>query len=157
MELQAQGTKDAREFDEVHRWVVRSGDSVEWTRAKPIEQLQLSLVSALLTGNKVPKVPKPEKIVPTVNRYRRRKGIRKDIGQVWIERQLRERMLFATPLSAKPEQAWQIQTSKYNEVCINDKLLAGPDLLHGSNFQMSTSASSRTGYKLLEGLMGSKN
>ena len=42
-----------------------------------------------------------------VNRYRRRKKIRKDIGRVRSERQLRERIVFATPSSAKPEQAWQ--------------------------------------------------
>ena len=44
-------------------------------------------------------------------------------------------MVFATPSSAKPEQASQRPVcnaaSKYKEVCLNDKLLAGPDLLHG--------------------------
>ena len=40
-------------------------------------------------------------------------------------------MVFAPPSSTEPEQAWQSKTNKYKEVCLNDKLLAGPDLLHG--------------------------
>ena len=51
--------------------------------------------------------PKPEEFVSTVNRYRCRKRIRQDIGRVRSERHLREGMEFATPSSAKPEQAWQ--------------------------------------------------
>ena len=65
-----------------------------------------------------------------------KKGIRKDIGRVQNERHFRERMVFATPSSAKPEQVWQKRlvcnaASKYKEVCLNDKLLAEPDLLLG--------------------------
>ena len=45
-------------------------------------------------------------------------------------------MVFDSPSSAKHEQAWQSNTClqcclNYKEVCLNDKLLAGPDLLHG--------------------------
>ena len=43
-------------------------------------------------------------------------------------------MVFATPSSAKSEQAWQRvcnAASKYKEVCLNYKLLAGPDMLLG--------------------------
>ena len=36
--------------------------------------------------------------------------IRKDIGRVRSERHLRERMVFATPSGAKPEQTWQSKT-----------------------------------------------
>ena len=78
--------------------------------AQPTEQLQLSLGSALLTGAKIPKGPKPEKFVSTVNRYRCSKRIRKDIEGVRSERHVQERMFFATPSSAKPEQAWQSKT-----------------------------------------------
>ena len=129
------GTEDARECDEVHRRAVRSGNAVERTRAKPTEQLQLSLGSALLTGAKTPKGPKPEKFVSTVNRCRCRKIIRQDIGRVQSERHLRERMVFATPVlnPNKPGKVRRVcnAVSKYKEVCLNDKLLAGPDLLHG--------------------------
>ena len=59
------GTEDSREYDKVHRRAVRSGNAVEWTRAK---QLQPSLGSALLTGAKIPEGPKPEELVSTVNR-----------------------------------------------------------------------------------------
>ena len=103
------GTKDARQYDDFYRRATRSGNAVEWTRAKPTEQLQLSLGSASLTGAKIPKGPKPEEFVSTVNRYRCGKRIRKNIGRVRSERHLRERMLFATPSSAKPEQAWQVR------------------------------------------------
>ena len=79
------GTKDAREYYEVHRRAVRSGNAMEWTRAKPTEQLKLTLGSALLTGVKITKGPKPEEFVSIVNRYRYRKGIRKDIGRIRSE------------------------------------------------------------------------
>ena len=104
------GTEDAREYDEVYRRAVRSGNAVEWTRAKPTEQLQLSLGSALLTGAKISKGPKPEEFVSIVNRYRCRKRIREDIGRVRSERHLQEWMVFAPPHSTKPEQAWQSKT-----------------------------------------------
>ena len=104
------GTDFAREYDEVHRRALRSENAVECTRAKPTKQLQLSLGSALFTGAKIPKGPKPEEVISTVNRYRCRKRIRKDIGRVRSERHPREGMVFATPSSAKPEQAWQGKT-----------------------------------------------
>ena len=102
------GTKDAREYDEVHRRAVQSGNAVEWTRAKPTEQLPLSLGSVLLNGAKIPKRPKPENFVSTVNRYNNRKKIRKYMGRVQNGRYLW--MVFATPFSAKSEQAWQSKT-----------------------------------------------
>ena len=45
-------------------------------------------------------------------------------------------MVFATPSSAKPKQTLQIKTclqseQNFKEVYLNDKLLAGSDLLHG--------------------------
>ena len=43
------GITDARDHDEVHRRAVRSGNAVKRTKAKPTEQQQLSLGSALLT------------------------------------------------------------------------------------------------------------
>ena len=77
---------------------------------------------------------KPEEFVSTIYRYRCRKNIRKDIGRVQNERHLRERMIFATSSGTKPEQASQSKTgnsaSNYKAVCLNDKLLAGPDLQH---------------------------
>ena len=44
-------------------------------------------------------------------------------------------MVFATPCSAKPNKPGKVRrvcnaASKYKEVCLNDKLLVGPDLLH---------------------------
>ena len=57
------GTKDASEYDEIHRRAVRNGNAVERTRAKPTEQLQLSIGSALLKGAKNPQGPKPEEFV----------------------------------------------------------------------------------------------
>ena len=73
------------------------------TEAKPTEQLQLSLGSALLNGAKIPKGRKPEEFVSTVNRYRCRKGIRKNIELVRSERHLWEGMVFATSSRVKPE------------------------------------------------------
>ena len=83
-----------------------------WSEPEPNlpNNYRLAPGSALLTGAKIPKGPKPEEFVSTVNRYRCRKRIRKDIGRVRSERHLRERMVFATPSSAKPEQAWQSKT-----------------------------------------------
>ena len=104
------GTKDAREYEKVHRRAVRSGNAVEINKAKPTEQLQLSLGSALLTGAKIPKGRKPEEFVSTVNRYRCRKGIRKNIELVRSERHLWEGMVFATPSRVKPEKKWQSET-----------------------------------------------
>ena len=82
------------------------------------------------------RIQREPKFVSTVNRYRCKKRIRKDIERVRSEKHVRERMVFASPSSAKPEQAWQSKTclnaaSKYKKVCLNYKLLAGPDLLHG--------------------------
>ena len=73
------GTKDAREYDKVHRRAVRSGNSMELTRVKPTEQLQLSLVSAFNQWSKDSKGSHPEMFVSTVKRYRCKKRIRKDI------------------------------------------------------------------------------
>ena len=75
------GTKDAREYNEFYRRAVRSGNAAECTRAKRAKQLQLSLVSALPTGAKIPKGPETEEFVSTVNTCRCRKGIRKDFGE----------------------------------------------------------------------------
>ena len=52
------------------------------------------------------------------------------------ERHLRERIVFVTPSSAKTKQPGKVRrvciaASMYKQVCLNDKLLAGPDLLHG--------------------------
>ena len=79
---------------------------------------------------------KPEKFVSTVNKYRCRKGIREDIGRVRCERHLRKRIVFATYPVLNPNKPGKVRrvcnaASKYKEVCLNDKLLAGPDLLHG--------------------------
>ena len=124
-----------RVHDEIYRRAVRSGNAAECTRAKRAKQLQLSLVSALLTGAKIPKGPETEEFVSTVNRCRCKKGIRKDIGRVQSERRLRERMVFA-----KPSDEWSLtgkvrrvcnDASKYKEVCLKDQLLAAHDLLQG--------------------------
>ena len=125
------GTEDAREYDEVYRRAVRNGNAVERTRAKPTEQLQLCFGSALLTGAKIPKGPKPEEFVSTFNRYRCRKKIRKDIGRVRSER--KEWYLPHHPV-LNPNKAGKVRrvcnaASKYKEVCLNDKLPAGPDLV----------------------------
>ena len=104
-------------------------------QTKATEQLQLSLGSALLTGAKIPKGPKLEELVPTVKRYKFRKRIRKDIGSVRSESQLRERMVFATPLSAKLEKAWQSKTCLQCCIKLQRSLLARLarlDLLHDS-------------------------
>ena len=53
----------------------------------------------------IPKRPKPEEFVSTVNRYKSRKKIRQNIRRIQSERHLRESMLFATPSSVKHEQA----------------------------------------------------
>ena len=75
------GTKDAREYKEVYRRAVRSGNAAECTRAKRAKQLQLSLVSALLTGAQISKGHETEEFVSTVNRCRCRKRIRKETGR----------------------------------------------------------------------------
>ena len=62
------GTKDAREYDEVHRRAVRSENDENWARAKPTKQLKLSLRSASLTGAKISNGPKPEEFVSTIKR-----------------------------------------------------------------------------------------
>ena len=85
------GIEDAREYDEIYRRAVRSGNAVEGTRAKPTEQLQLSPGSALLTGAKIPKGHILEKFVSTVNRYTCRKKICKDIERIRSERRLRQK------------------------------------------------------------------
>ena len=82
------------------------------------------------------KGPKPEEFVSTVNRYRCRKKIRKDIGRVRSEKHLRERIVFATHPVPNPNKPGKVRrvcnaASKYKEVCLNYKLLEGPDLLHG--------------------------
>ena len=58
-------TKDAREYDKVYSRAVRSGNAEEVTRDKPTAQLQLSAVSAILFGAKIPKGPKPEQSIDT--------------------------------------------------------------------------------------------
>ena len=73
----------------------------------------------------------PNLFVSTVNSYMDRTGTRK--------KSLDNFQVKATTYSAKPEQAWQSNTmvqcnavskaaSKYKEVCLNDNLLAWPDL-----------------------------
>ena len=128
-------TKDAREYNEIYKRAVRSGNAAECTRAKPAKQLQLSLVSALFTGAKIPKDPKTERFVSTVNRCRCRKVIRKDTGRVQNERHLREKMLLATPsdewyLPGKVRRVCNA-ASKYTEICLKDKILAAHDVLQG--------------------------
>ena len=112
------------------------GNAVEWTRAKPTEQLQLSLRSALLTGAKIPKGHKPEKFVSTVNRYRCRKEIRKDIERVQVKSTFGKEWYLPHHPVLNPNKSDKVRrvynaASKYKKVCLNDKLLAGPDLLHG--------------------------
>ena len=76
------GVKDNREYEEVHRRAVRSGNAMEWTRAKSTENLQLSLRSSLLTGAKISIGRKLEKFVSTFKRQKFGKKVRKDIGPV---------------------------------------------------------------------------
>ena len=57
---------------------------------------------------KIPKGPTPEKSVSTVNRYRCRRWIRKDIEGIRSEKHLREGMIFSTQSSdwfAMPHQS----------------------------------------------------
>ena len=123
-EKKTAGTEDAREYNEVYRRAVRSGNAEEWT----------SFGSALLTGKKISKGPKPEKFVSAIKRYRCRQGIRKDIGRVQRDGHLRERMVFAPPSSTK--HAWKSKACLQCRIKVqrrmpNDKLPAGLDLLHG--------------------------
>ena len=92
-------------------------------------------MSALLTGAKIPKRRKPEEFVSIVNRYGCRKGICKNIERVQSERHHWEGMVFATLPVLYPNKPGKLRrvcnaASKYKEVCLNDKLLAGRDLLH---------------------------
>ena len=61
-------------------------------------------------GAKIPKGPKPEKFVSTVDRCRCIKGFLKDVGRVRSEWRLQELMLFATSSSAESEKACQSNT-----------------------------------------------
>ena len=70
---------------------------------------------------------KLEMFISTVNRYKFRKKVRKDIELVRIEGHLRERLMFAILFSTKPIEAWQSKTnsaSSYKEVCLIEKILA---------------------------------
>ena len=55
-------TKDCRECEEFHRPAVRSGNAVEWTRATPTQQLQLSLGSAFTHRSEDSKEPQTWRI-----------------------------------------------------------------------------------------------
>ena len=77
---------------------------------------------------------KLEMFISTVNRYKFRKKVRKDIELVRIEAHLRERLMFAILFSTKSIEAWKIKTnsaSSYKEVCLIEKILAESDLLNG--------------------------
>ena len=105
--------------------------------SEPTEQLQLSHGSALLTGAKIAKGPKPEEFVSTVNRYRCKKRFVKILDEFEVKGTFGiERYLPHYP-ALNPNEPGRIRrvcnsASKYKEVCLNDKLLVGPpDLLHG--------------------------
>ena len=73
---------------------------MERNRGKPTEHLQLSLLSALLTGGKTPEGPKLENFKSAVNRHKCEKETRKAIGPVRTEKHLQEKMVLATAYSA---------------------------------------------------------
>ena len=95
---------------------------------------QLSIGSALLIEVKVPWGFELENFVSKVIRYCRRKGIRNDTGRVQREVHVGERVVYATLSSAKPDKSGKFicnSASNYKAVCLIDKLLEGPALLHG--------------------------
>ena len=127
--------KKAKGYDKIYRRAERSGNAEEWIRAKTIDELQLSLWSALLTAGKISKGPTPEQFSSTFNRYRCGKGIRKGIGGIRSEMHLPEKLsLPHHPVlnSINPGRLRRVcnAASKLDEVCLHDKLLAGADLLH---------------------------
>ena len=120
----AVGSKVVREYDEVYRRAVPVENSGEWTRAKLTKQLQLGIL----------KGPKPEKFVSTVNRQRSQKGICKDIRRVWSARHNYERIISPHHPVLDPEKPGKVRSvcndsTKFKEVCLNIKLLAGFGLL----------------------------
>ena len=144
-----------------------------WSEPEPtIEQLQLSLGSALHAGAKIPKGPKTEEFVSTVNSINVKvSGVKGTFGKEWF--------LPHNPVlnPNKPGKVGHVckAASKYKQVCLNDKLQAAPDLLYGLigtifRFREDPTALSadiesmflqvqfpRTGQKLLEVLMSFKN
>ena len=84
----------------------------------------------------ISKGPKYEMFVSTVNGYKCSKRVHKVIGRVRSERHLPEIMVFAHHPVLNPNKPGKVRvclqcSSKYKEVCLNDKVLAGPDLQHG--------------------------
>ena len=93
-------------------------------------------MAALLTGAKTPQETKTETFLTTLNRYRRRKCIRKDIGRVLSEKHLGGKWYLPNHQLLNPNNLCKVRrvckaASKYKEVCRKEQLLAGPDLLHG--------------------------
>ena len=103
-----------------------------WSEPEP--NLPNNYSSAWVTGAKTPKGPKPEEFVSTVNRYRFRIRFVKILNESEVKGTFgKEWYLPLHPVLT--EQACKVRrvcnaASKYKEVCLNDQLLEGPDLLH---------------------------
>ena len=126
------GTKDAREYDKGHRRVNQS-QTYRTITAQPwvsFTQWSEDSLERRLEGLK------PEEFVSTVNRHRCRKRIRKDSGESEMKGTFGKEWYLPHHPVLNPNKLGKVRrvcnsASKYKDICLNDKLLAGPDLLHG--------------------------
>ena len=133
---QTAGTKSDREYDKVYRQVECSGNTVEWTTANLLEQLQLNSALGQLYSLKW----KFQGDLNLKTFYQKSIDTVVEKGFVMI--------LVASKEKCSLEKEWYLphypvlnpdksgkficnSASKYKAVCLVDKLLVGPALLHG--------------------------
>ena len=128
------GTEDAREYEEAQRRAVRSGRAVEWNSSKLTEQLQLSLGSALLTGEKIPEGPNVKSLYQQSIDTNVERVLVKILDKSEVKGTFGKQWYLPHHPVLNPNKPGKVRrvcntASQYKEVCLKEKLLAGLDLM----------------------------
>ena len=130
------GWEDAKEYDEVHRWAVRSGNAVEWTRANLPSNYSSALGQLYSVEQRFQRDPNSKNLYQQSIDTDVEKRFVKILDEFEVKRTFGKEWYLPHHPVLNPNKPGKVRrvcnaASKYKEVCLNDKLQAGTDLLHG--------------------------